>query len=157
MEIRRAETEDAEQIEQIHVDAYQTNYRGYIPDKFLDNFTLTSERIARTKMSLDKAEFWIAADSSKIFGFAVLNFSDTDTFEIKALYIAPQHQKQGIGSLLVNTLCHDKKKLGFKKCVVWTLKSGPSLGFYEKCGSSKTSSEKLWKYDLPIVMFEKFL
>lgn len=157
MEIRRAKAEDGKQIEQIHVDAYQTNYRGYMPDEFLDNFTLTPERISHTKMSMDKAEFWVAADKTKLFGFAILNFSDTDTFEIKALYIAPQHQKQGIGSLFVNTLCKDKKNLGFKRCIVWTLKFGPSLGFYEKCGFSKTSSERLWKYDLPIVMFEKSL
>ena len=58
---------------------------------------------------------------------------------------------------MVKGLGKDKKRQGLSKCVVWTMKFGPSLPFYEKIGFAMTKEEKVWKFDIPIIELEKKL
>lgn len=155
--IHRATPDDAVAIKKIHVETYQTSYRGYIPDEYLDNIPLDNNVIERTKKYLETTECWLVVYDEKPVGFAYVTYPEEGDFEINALYVHPNYQKCGAGSALVNYLCREKKEQGYAKCIVWTMKFGPSIGFYEKMNFRKTSEEKTWKSDIPIIKLEKIL
>ncbi|MBQ7660047.1 MAG: GNAT family N-acetyltransferase [Alphaproteobacteria bacterium] len=151
LNIRRANSDDAYDIKKIHIETYQKSYKSYLPDEYLDHMPFDDEVIERTKKYLKETECWLAAYENKSVAFVYVSYPAEDTFEINALYVHPQYQKCGAGSLLVNHLCKTKKAKGFLRCIVWTMKSGPSLPFYEKLNFKKTEEEKLWKFNLPII------
>ncbi|MBR6355308.1 MAG: GNAT family N-acetyltransferase, partial [Alphaproteobacteria bacterium] len=129
----------------------QESYRGYVPDDYLDNIPLNDEIVARTAKYLETAECHLAVHQKQIMAFAYVTYPEDDTFEVNALYVPPQYQNCGAGALLVNELCKEKKKAGSTKCVVWTMKFGPSLSFYQKLNFEQTTEEKTWKFDIPII------
>lgn len=157
LNIRRATIDDAYDIKKIHIETYQKSYRRYLPDKYLDNMPLNNEIIERTKKYLQETECWLATHEDESVAFAYVIYPANSVFEINALYVHPQDQKCGVGSLLVNYLCKSKKAQGFSKCIVWTMKFGPSLSFYEKLNFKKTKDKKLWKFDIPIIKLERNL
>ena len=159
MKIRRATPADAKGVKSAHYHAYRLNYRGYLPDEFLDNMPFDDAIIERTANYIKETEYYVAETDGQIAGFAVLCYPETEAVEIQAIYVHPDFQKRGVGSALVKEVCRLKKTAGYKKLVLWTLKNGPSLGFYEKMGLtlSGPSFEKIWKFNLPIIRLEKDL
>lgn len=158
MIIRRSKPEDARAIKEIHVAAYQTSYRGYIPDNILNDMAVTEEQVQRTAEYLTRVEGWVAEDNNKILGFAYVVYPEPEVIEISLLYVHPDYHKQKVGSTLLSCICQEKKEQGYKKIIVWTLKNGPSIGFYQKMGLIQIAGEqKMWKYNLPIICFEKEL
>ncbi len=158
MKIRRAIPEDAPFVKKVQVETYQSCYRGYLPDEALDAMVVDEEHIQRTAAYIQKTEGWVAEVDHQVVGFAYITYPEPDTFEINALYIHPESQLKGIGSTWVSKLCAEKKEQGFKKLVVWTLKDGPAIGFYQKVGLTQIAGEKkMWKFNLPIIRFEKEL
>lgn len=154
--IRKAEPKDAREIKQVHVSAYQKNYRGFLPDDYLDNMKIDNDIIDRTQNHIKTNEYLVAECEGKVVGFAKLCIPAEKEVEIQALYIHPNYQKRGIGALLVNKVCQDKKKQGFRKLIIWTIKNGPSVGFYLKQGLKASNTlEKIWKFNIHIVRFEK--
>ena len=156
LSVRPATPDDALSIKRIHTNAYKHSYRGFLPDEYLDSLEITDEKVEKTRQYLTQAECSIALYADTPAGFAYVS-EYQDCFEINALYIDPEYQKHGLGSLLINTLCKEKQKKGFSKCIVWTMKFGPSLGFYQKNGFTLTAEEKIWKFDIPIIKLEKKL
>lgn len=155
--IRPATPDDAYAVKKIHIETYQKSYRGYIADEYLDAMTLDDNTVERTKKYLEKTECWLAFYNEIPVAFAYVSYPEDNAFEINALYVHPNHQKCGIGSALVNYLCQHKKGQGLSKCIVWTMKHGPSLPFYDKINFERINEEKLWKYDIPIIKLEKKL
>lgn len=158
MKIRLATSKDAQSVKEVQVETYQSCYRGYLPDDELDAMVADEDHIQRTAAYIQKTECWVVEEDNRVIGFAYITYPETDTFEINALYIHPNFQRKGIGSAWVSKLCTEKKENGFTKLVVWTLKDGPSIGFYQKIGLTQLAgAEKMWKYNLPIIQFEKGL
>lgn len=156
-DIRLATADDAYNIKKIHVETYQKSYRGYVPDEYLDSLSLDDEVIERTRKYLEITECWLAVYDGEPVAFAYVTYPEDGVFEINALYVHPNYQKCGIGLMLVDYLCREKKKINLIKCMVWTMKFGPSLAFYEKAGFAATNEEKVWKFDIPIIKLEKKL
>lgn len=152
--IRKAIPEDALAIKQIHIAAYKVSYKGFLPDEFLASLAIDDDLINRTQQYLTKAECYIATIENKTVGFLYISYSEDNTLELQALYIHPQHQKCGIGTALIANLWNIKAKK-YKRYIVWTMKHGPSLNFYQKLGFTLTTNEKIWKFDIPIVMLER--
>jgi len=155
--IRRATPEDAYNIKKIHVETYKKSYRGIVPNEYLNNMPLDDDVIERTKKYLETAECWLAFIQNESVGFAYVSDIENKTFEINALYIHPDFQKQGIGSHFVDFLCQNKKAKGCLKCILWTMKFGPALPFYEKLDFKRTNEEKIWKFEIPIIKLQKEL
>lgn len=155
--IRLATPDDAYNIKKIHIETYKESYRGYIPDEYLDSLSLNDEVVERTKKFLTTTECWLAIHTGTPIAFAYVTYPENAAFEINALYVHPQHQKCSVGSRLVNFICKDKKERGFSKCIVWTMKSGLSIPFYNKMNFKQTLEEKMWKFNIPIIKLEKTL
>lgn len=157
--IRKTLPHDAADIHHIHVAAYKTSYRGYLPDDVLDALKIDDEKIERTKIYVAQIESYVAVYQQQVIGFAHLAFPQNNVVEIQALYVHPQFHRLGAGRALVEFVCASKKRLAFSKCEVWTLKNGPSLPFYHKLGfvQELNVQEKSWKYGLPIIKLSKKL
>src|SRR5436309_2301776 len=106
MRIRTAQPADAPHIAQVHVETWRAAYRGQIPAAVLG--ALSVER--RTAFWLEqltqsRGPIFVAEDES-VFGFCDLIPSrdpDADlktVAEIAAIYVLPQHWRQGAGSAL---------------------------------------------------------
>lgn len=156
LSVRSATPDDALAIKIIHTETYKQSYRGFLPDDYLDALAVTDEKIEQTRQYLQIAECYIAEYSDSAAGFAYVS-DHQDCFEINALYVNPKYQKLGVGTLLINAICREKQKMGFPKCLVWTMKFGPSLGFYQKNGFTLTTEEKMWKFDIELIKLEKEL
>ena len=153
MIVRKATPDDAKQIKILHTKTYKISYRNFIPDDYLDNLEITEEKIQKLKTHIQESTYFVATENEQILGFINIGCNSLDTLEIYALYIDPDFQKQGIGSALINTAIKENKNSN--KCILWTMKYGPSLKFYEKHGFHPTSNEKMLKFDIPIIMLEK--
>lgn len=157
MFIRKAQLEDAMAIEEVHSRAYKISYRGYLPDDFLDNLSIDEEALKKTQNFLKTSEGYVVENQGKVIAFAFVGAFQQKCFEINALYVDPDFQRSGAGSLLVNYLLENKKQVGYKSCVVWTMSEGPSVGFYEKLLFVKTQNKKMWKFGISVIELVKSL
>lgn len=158
MKIRKATPKDAAEIKKAHYDAYQVSYRGYLPDDFLNRMPFNEELIERTANATKEREYYVAEIDGHVVGFGNLDYPEEKTIEIMALYVHPDFQKRGVGSALMDEICQKKKKEGYNRLILWTIKNGPSIGFYQKQGLKLSDMpEKCWKCNIPIIRLEKEL
>ena len=116
MIIRIATTEDAYAIRDVHINAYKTSYRGFLPDDILDAMYIDDEAIKKTKKYLAETECHVVEENGTIIAFAYVSYPKTDIFEINAIYVHPNHQRIGAGSLLMNKICEEKICKKYSKC-----------------------------------------
>ncbi|HOK79456.1 MAG TPA: N-acetyltransferase [bacterium] len=84
--------------------------------------------------------FWVICDKKgKILGCGCLKIVWKDLGEIRSLAIKNSKQKKGYGSLLVETLLNEAKKIGTKKIFVLTYVPE----FFEKFGFVRIEKTKL--------------
>ncbi len=141
--IRKAEKNDAESVARVHVDTWQSHYRGQISDEYLDNISIQERKDMWDKdfsNPEEKSETFVAEIGNKIIGFCSVGPSrDKDaeekTGELYAIYLDPSIQKKGIGSALMDTGLNFLKEEGFLMATLWVLRSNKStIGFYESKG-----------------------
>ena len=158
MIVREATTEDAKRVAEINVIGWHTAYKGLVPDDFLANMPFDEDIIRRTADRIQEHEYYVAEVDDHVVGFASLEYPEEKVVEIMALYIHPDFQKKGVGSALVNYICQHKKDAGYNRLVLWTIKNGPSVGFYQKQGLQLSNMvQKFWKCNVPIIRLEKEL
>ena len=158
MKIVKGLPKDARALKNIHVSAYKTSYRGFMPDDYLNSLAVTEDVVERTKAYIEKTECYMVEENGEKIAFVYLDYpkEKKEVFEIMAIYVHPIWHHKGVGRLIVNELSQIKKKEGFEKIIAWTMKNGPSVGFYEKMGFVQVSGEsKFWRFDIPLILFEK--
>ena len=160
MKLVKGEPKDARILKNIHVRAYQKCYRGFLPDEYLDSLVVNDDIVERTARHIEKTECYFVELDSKKVAFVYLDYpkENEQQFEIMAIYVHPDNQKKGVGRFLIDELTQMKKKEGFKQVIAWTIKEGPSVGFYEKAGFKQVDGKSnFWKFDIPLVCFMKDL
>jgi len=75
----------------------------------------------------------MTVDDSDV-GWVVFTRSD-DEIQVNEIYILPEHQRQGIGSHLINQLLEEAQEKGVP-VTLGVLKVNPARRFYEKLGFS---------------------
>src|SRR3954468_15467337 len=96
MELRLAVPADALAVARIHVRAWQSGYRGLLPDGYLDS--LQAEDRAR-RYTFDRADgprTTVAVRAGEIAGFVT-----TSGAELSALHVDPRAWRAGVGSALL--------------------------------------------------------
>ncbi|KIN74093.1 GNAT family N-acetyltransferase [Sulfitobacter guttiformis] len=99
---------------------------------------LLAEALLLTPARLSKHKFWVARDGAEILGCIALAAIEKTTAEIRAFYVAPEHQGRGVGTRLWQNMVFTAQ------CQGVTLLHGqvdePSLAFYRRLGfrSEKT-------------------
>lgn len=86
---------------------------------------------------------WVAEEEGLVYGFAVLTH-DRSRAELYALYVLPEHQEQGIGSSLMDTLLQDLEEDLFLHVATYNQRAQE---FYNRHGFVKTGAYGV--YELP--------
>lgn len=129
--LRRATTEDAAGIAQVHVDGWQHAYEELVPREFVVH------RNARLRASFWRAELeiqapdrkpWVAVLDERIIGFADGGMArdddvDSTTGEIYTLFVDPECWEKGIRTNLMEHVMSDLRKHGFDRAIFWVLSS----------------------------------
>ena len=154
--IRPVSRSDLEAIATLHVQSWQSAYRGILPDRVLD--TLTPEDRVRDWarwLATPEAHTFAAMERRKLVGFArVLPAPEAPdvpprTGEISHLYVAPESQRMGVGQALLTHAIETLLRLELERAVLWVLeKNYRARAFYERAGfrldgARRTDPERL--------------
>ena len=90
----------------------------YTPEKFIG--------------SSRKGKIFVARVSQKVIGFVAVKFPEKKTLEIARLFIRPEYQNQGIGSLLIRYL--ENKYRNIERIIVRSAQLQETVNFYKKNG-----------------------
>lgn len=164
--IRVAKPEDANQIAHVHIETWQSAYRGQIPDTYLDSLnirerTLKWEQILATQ---DKySQNYVAIMEDQILGFCTVGqCRDEDkpstTGELWGIYVKPESMNKGIGSALINRAIEHLKLLNYTDATLWVLTSNTrTRKWYESKGwilEGQTKIDHRQTFDLHQVRYE---
>ena len=148
--VRPAAPRDAKAIADIHVATWQAAYQGVIPDDFLKAMTV-EKRLAywREAIEFSDPQILVAVDADKVIGFVGYDRSrDAGTKstvgEIWALYITPEHWRQGAGLALWDGARDGLKDEGCTQVTLWVLVANErALQFYEQAAGFKREMPSL--------------
>ncbi len=140
-ELRRATGADAVAVAEMHVRAWQTAYRGIVPDAFLDSLDVAARA---SRYSFDRSgpgdpETWVAVDGEDVVGMVSISPSRDEDLpglgEVRALYVAPDRWRSGAGSALLATAERLLADTGYTEALLWVLEDNArGRGFYEAAG-----------------------
>ena len=148
--VRPAAPRDAKAIAEIHVATWQAAYQAVIPDDFLKAMTV-EKRLAywREAIEFSDPQILVAVDADKVIGFVGFDRSrDAGTKstvgEIWALYISPEHWRQGAGLALWDGARDGLKDEGCTQVTLWVLVANErALQFYEQAAGFKREMASL--------------
>jgi amino-acid N-acetyltransferase len=81
----------------------------------------------------------IALKDNQIIGVGALHIYSMNLAEIRSLAVDENHQKQGIGKKIINSLENEAKQLGIKQLLTLTYQKE----FFEKLGFKEIPKEKV--------------
>ena len=96
-----------------------------LPDYF------TEQGIAAMSRDLQEHWLYVAVDSNHVIGFVAIQPESSQVAEISWMAVKPEHQHQGVCSLLINHIVYDLKTDGIMFLEVKTLASDVDYAPYE--------------------------
>jgi len=143
--VRRACSDDASRIAEIHVRSWQRAYQGLIPQAYLDGLDPVL-REGRWSQALTEADWSqggtlvVADDGDVMLGFANAQASrdedaDARVAEIWAIYVAPDAYGHGYGRELMAATLDCLAQLAYAQVTLWVLDTNErARRFYEAAG-----------------------
>lgn len=148
MKIRKATVTDAEGVARVQVDSWHSTYMNIVPDEYLRKMTYES-REQKWKDIISKQPVYIAENNEgKIIGFSSGGPERTGKYpgfegELYAIYISKEHQRKGLGKLLLEPIIQELKKQKIYSMLVLVLEDNVSRFFYEKVGAKKVDTTEI--------------
>jgi ribosomal protein S18 acetylase RimI-like enzyme len=164
MQVRPATISDARNIARVHVASWQVAYRGQMPDAVLDNLDV-EKRAAfwLTHLAGQPRGTFVAESNRELIGFCDLIPSrDQDSnphiiAEIVAIYVHPNHWRQGAGRALWHRTLAAAQHGNFSAVTLWVLASNMAArNFYQAMGfqlDGATKSEPMANYEIHEVRY----
>jgi ribosomal protein S18 acetylase RimI-like enzyme len=147
--IRRANSDDAASIAEIHVATWRAAYRGQMPDEILDKLDHSQRTCFWREVLSSEHDVCVATVDSTIAGFCSLipsRDSDDDpakVAEIAALYVSAQNWRRGIGRSLCRHGLSIAAGCRYAAVTLWVLATNKSaIRFYEAIGFAPDGATK---------------
>ena len=148
--VRPAIARDAKAIAEIHVATWQAAYEGVMPNDYLKSMTV-EKRLAywREAIEFSDPQILVATESDRVVGFVGFDRSrDAGTKsvvgEIWALYVSPEHWRQGAGLALWDGARDGLKEEGCTQVTLWVLlQNEHALRFFEQAAGFKRDMPSL--------------
>ncbi len=138
IEIRPAKIEDADFMAGVLVAAWQNAYTGIVNadypatlsrDKYSKMFAGIIEKHSQTVYVFEK--------NRSVYGFVSGRMEEGEyDCQIVGLYVSPEEQGNGIGSILLDKMTKHFKINNCRKMIVWTLLGAKNNSFYRKHGGA---------------------
>lgn len=145
--IRKWEYSDAYKIASVHVNSWQTTYRGIISNDYLDSLDISERTKKWEKIFSDpNQKVFVALEWEKIVWFATCGKSEeSEWYEstLSSIYLLAEYQWNGIWSKLFNECKKYLQSLGCRSMYIWVLGDNPAKKFYEKMGGKYVSKKEL--------------
>lgn len=140
LEVRLAHSNEADALAEVQITTWRSAYAHILPREFLASLchaTLT-ERF-RELIEGETTAVWGAFLGGRAVGYAVLGEKHQPQhpgdFEIRALYVHPDAQSQGIGRALLYAGLKDAYAHGHRSAIVWAFSQNePAKRFYTLLG-----------------------
>lgn len=128
IEIRRASPLVPDALELIA--ALNAELSAMYPEAGATHFSLESEEVAR-----GRGAFFVVYYDAAPAGCGAVRLLDSETAELKRMYVRPGLRGVGIGSQLVSQLEAEAKTLGARRLVLETgCRQEAALSLYRRCG-----------------------
>lgn len=140
--IRPAVFEDHVTLGRVHVLAWQTAYRGIVPDPYLDQMDpeRSTARLKKLMDAGDRHTFVADHDAVGVVGFATLSalrqLPKGCDCELEAIYLLADWRGQGIGTRLLRAAMDKAIDMGYTAMGVWVLEENEQgRAFYDATGA----------------------
>lgn len=148
MILREARLNDSAAIAKVHVDTWQTTYRGIVPEAYIAKLSYKKRKSnwdnqlsISTEAESDYFIYVAENSTGEIVGFVDggLERSSDSRYkcEIYAIYILKGYQRKGVGRSLVQLIASRLSQLGLTSMLVWVLADNPASQFYLALGGQK--------------------
>lgn len=158
--IRKATTEDAPRLAEIHVFGWRAAYRGIVPEEYLFKTLSVARRAPRFAEAIAAGEeTYVLADDAGgaegiLRGFMTIGDCRDDdvangpeggrAFELWGIYVDPLMKRAGVGRRLVEFCEGEARARGRSAIYLWVLRdNAPSRAFYEAMGFAPDGREQL--------------
>jgi GNAT superfamily N-acetyltransferase len=126
--IRPATVEDADGVGEVHVRAWQSAYRGMMPDDYLDGLQ-AHDHATRWREHLlapsSDVQLLVVVHDQRVVGFASVGPAlDSEAGEIGQLYainLDPDVWGQGLGRTLLSVATDRLREVGYVEAVLWVV------------------------------------
>lgn len=139
--LRLAQPTDAAGLACVHVNTWQTAYKGIIHDEILTCLSLESSEqrwVERLGTPEPKSFVWLIEIDGKVVGFSSggpeREGDPVYRGEVYALYLLQEYQRRGLGRRLVEASARSLLADGMTNMLIWVLRDNPSCRFYEAIG-----------------------
>lgn len=146
IEIRKAFPTDAYTLTLLGDNSWKHEYYDVLPNGILTEMTKNLDARVRhlTDQILENNRIVVAVDDNKLVGFVFYAKAQNSLYEAEAeirdIYILPDYQKKGIGTMLFDKAVEELKKLGFHSMILYCPLQGSSGSFFEKMGGEMRES-----------------
>jgi RimJ/RimL family protein N-acetyltransferase len=132
---RRATTEDAEGIAQVHADGWQRAHEDLVPDEYIRcRASQGHADFWRSELEIEAPDRkpWVAISDDRIIGFADGGIArdddlDSGTGEVYTLFVTPECWEKGIRSRLAEHVVRDLRSRDFQRAVFWVLANDEAM------------------------------
>ncbi len=147
--IRAARPADAPGIAKVHVETWRLTYPGLVPDRHLLSLSVDIQAERWRRMIRQPIEGdTLVADGGRE---GILGFGSSGPARLKGapaggeiftLYVAGDHQGQGLGRALLTALLRGLHRRGYSDAFLWVLARNPSRFFYEAMGGKRAGLQQ---------------
>lgn len=135
--VRKATFNDIQQIATIQVVTWQQSYQNILAPEYLSTMTIASQQEMWAYIfTSTRHHIFVCEEDGQILGFLVIgqerNQNIDIDLEIYALYVLPQYQQQGVGTLLFKQAIVYLQSQQAKSIIIWVLAKNPSIDFFRQ-------------------------
>jgi len=137
--VRKVLPEEAYEFSECKNKAWQSAYKGIVPDEFLANISRERppERIKKLIDSSKDFECYCVIYDGKMIGVLIINKSrdedKPDSGEITSLYLLEEYRGLGYGAKMIAFAIDRLKKMGYNEIILWAFEENyRARSFYKK-------------------------
>lgn len=137
--IRKAVVADAAFIARVHMTSWETTYRGFVPDEYLDSLNMEDRiKMWSEQLAVTDPMIFVAENPQEVFGFIgggrLREPIAAYDGELYAVYLLREGQRCGVGRALMHTLADTLHTRNLNSMAVWVLEANPAVSFYKALG-----------------------
>lgn len=138
--IRKANVNDAEEIAKILVYSWQVNFKGIVPENYLNQ--MDTVKISKgIEKSIEENSLFVAEIDGTIVAFAgcgLNRLQDHPEFdsELHTIHVLPNKKGKGIGKDLFKIVKMNLSEQGYKNMILSVFEENTAKNFYEKLGGT---------------------